>query len=529
MSGRHSARLIEVVRGLADKVRRYREQYRERGLGEENTKASLIDPLLEALGWDIRDPDEVSHEFRPSPKDNPVDYCLRLQRDTRLLIEAKGLGEDMRDRRWIAQTLGYATMAGAKWCVLTDGDEYLIYNATEAVEADLKLFRRIKLSEGRDDEAANVLGLISRDSVEKDILSSLWKSHFVDRRVKSTLRELVDTTDRKLVLLIRRRTADLSPKDIVASLRRLDIRIEAPESPYEPRNPPKPTPQIRKASGKRIEGGIALADLIAAGILSSPLRLFRKYKGQLVEAGVLSDGAVEFQGQRYQTSSAAAEAARKSITGKRLNTNGWTFWQYQSADGKTLTLADARKRFAKSGSKFVEGRAEGAMRRHGPTGSEGQPERRRLRLKFWQGLLSRPQVKGTRHADLSPGEYGWIGAGSGVRGLQFVFAVKQEEGRVELWIDRGAGKTAENKRIFDWLEKRKQEIERAFGGELSWERLEGKQGCRIAHTTTVGGYRSDESKWAAIQDAMIDAMTRLEYALNPHMAGLKAELASEGA
>jgi hypothetical protein len=362
--------------------------------------------------------------------------------------------------------------------------------------------------------------------VEKDVLSSLWKSHFVDRRVKGTLRELVDTTDRKLVLLIRRRTADLSPKDIVASLRRLDIRIEAPESPYEPRNPPKPTPSIRKGNGKRIEGGIALADLIRAGILSSPLRLFRKYKGQLVEASVLSDGAVEFQGQSYRTSSAAAEAARKSITGKRLNTNGWTFWQYQSADGKTLTLADARKRFAKSGSKFVEGRAEGALRRHGRTSSEDQPERRRLRLKFWQGLLGRPGVRGTRHADLSPGDSGWIAAGSGVRGLPFVYVIKQEEGRVELFIDRGAGKAAENKRIFDWLEQRKEEIERAFGAKLSWERLEGKQSCRISYTATGGGYRSDESKWPGILDAMIDAMVRLEKALTPRLAELKTELAS---
>jgi hypothetical protein len=54
-----------------------------------------------------------------------------------------------------------------------------------------------------------------------------------------------------------------------------------------------------------------------------------------------------------------------------------------------------------------------------------------------------------------------------------------------------------------------------FGGKLSWERLEGKQGCRIAYITT-GGYKSDESKWPAIQDAMIDAMIRLEKALAPY-------------
>ena len=74
----------------------------------------------------------------------------------------------------------------------------------------------------------------------------------------------------------------------------------------------------------------------------------------------------------------------------------------------------------------------------------------------------------------------WGRLRSGVRGLPFVYTVKQQEGRVELWIDRGAGKAPENKRLFDWLEKRKEEIERAFGGKLSWERLESKQSCRIA-------------------------------------------------
>ncbi len=362
MKDQQSARLIEAVRGLAEKARSYREQYRERGLGEANTKASLIEPILEALGWNIRDVDEVYREFRPNPKDNPVDYCLRLQRDTRLLIEAKGLGEDMRDRRWIAQTLGYATMAGAKWCVLTDGDEYLIYNATEAVDADAKLFCRIKLSDGQEEEAVSVLALISRGNVEKDVLSSLWKSHFVDRRVKAILRELVDTADRKLVLLIRRRTGDLLPKEIVASLRRLDIRIEAPESPYElgkgqdrtPRGPQVNKPgrqksrqgQPRRTGEGKGRGGITLADLIAAGILTPPLKLFRKYKGKRLEATLLAGGAVEFQGQRYNTCSGAPEAARATVSGQRMNTNGWVFWQYEGAGGKKLTLRDARRQVA---------------------------------------------------------------------------------------------------------------------------------------------------------------------------------------
>jgi predicted type IV restriction endonuclease len=164
---------------------------------------------------------------------------------------------------------------------------------------------------------------------------------------------------------------------------------------------------------------------------------------------------------------------------------------------------------------------------------EDQPaekaERYGLRKRFWEGLLSRPDVKSTRHADLSPVDSGWIAAGSGLRGMPLVYVVKQEEGRVELFIDRGAGKTVENKRIFDWLEKRREQIERAFGEKLSWERLEGKQGCRIAYSTTGGGYRSDESQWPRVHDAMIEAMVRLEKALTPHLAELKKEFVSEDA
>jgi hypothetical protein len=64
---------------------------------------------------------------------------------------------------------------------------------------------------------------------------------------------------------------------------------------------------------------------------------------------------------------------------------------------------------------------------------------------------------------------------------------------------------------------------------LSWQRLDAKRSCRIAYTITLGGWRSEESKWPEIQDAMIDGMVRLEKALKPQIANLKMEFVSEGA
>jgi hypothetical protein len=61
---------------------------------------------------------------------------------------------------------------------------------------------------------------------------------------------------------------------------------------------------------------------------------------------------------------------------------------------------------------------------------------------------------------------------------------------------------------------------KTFGGELSWQRLGDKQVCRIAHTMTIGGYKSEESKWTVIQDAMIEAMLWLHNTLSPQLERL---------
>jgi len=101
----------------------------------------------------------------------------------------------------------------------------------------------------------------------------------------------------------------------------------------------------KKQKTAKASYAVSLAEIIGASILSPPVKLFRKYKGKMMEATLLPDGGVEFQKTRYNTCSTAAETARSTITGRRMNTNGWSFWQYTGAGDKTLTLADARNQF----------------------------------------------------------------------------------------------------------------------------------------------------------------------------------------
>src|SRR5918998_5131173 len=142
---------------LADTLPRLRKriqriQGRQESIGEQNTKAALIDPLLSALGWNMEDIDEVSREYRRKAQDNPVDYALFMLRSPRLFVEAKGLEKDLSDRKWISQVLGYATVVGVEWCVLTNGDEYRLYNAHAPVDVEQKLFRVVRISEPDQEE-----------------------------------------------------------------------------------------------------------------------------------------------------------------------------------------------------------------------------------------------------------------------------------------------------------------------------------------------------------------------------------------
>ncbi len=148
-------------------------------------------------------------------------------------------------------------------------------------------------------------------------------------------------------------------------------------------------------------------------------------------------------------------------------------------------------------------------------------ERYGIRKRWWSTLIERSAKVNKLHAHITPGEYSWIGASSGVRGLNFNYVVTQDECAAELYIDRGKDADAENKAIFDQLHGRKDVIESNFGQPLSWERLEGKRACRIRHTQTSGGYRTPEEYWPSVQDGIIKSMDHLEKALSPHLKQLK--------
>jgi hypothetical protein len=145
-----------------------------------------------------------------------------------------------------------------------------------------------------------------------------------------------------------------------------------------------------------------------------------------------------------------------------------------------------------------------------------------IRRQWWERLVSHPDAK--LHKHITPGQYSWIGVSAGIRGLNFNYAITQDECGAELYIDRGKDGEQENKSIFDQLQAHQAEIDaevkKAVGKAPKWERLDGKRACRI-RIAMAGGYKSPEEEWDAIQTPVIKAMNALDQVLKPYLKKLK--------
>jgi predicted type IV restriction endonuclease len=359
----------DALAGTLDVVRKRVLQLRERKeiIGEENTKAALIEPVFSALGWNLQEMDEVRREYRRKPQDNPVDYALFLNRTECLFVEAKSLEKDLRDHKWVMQNLTYATGAGVQWCVLTNGDEYRIYNAHAPVAAEERLFRSVRISETESKFLADTLLLLSKEMMRGTLLDDLWKAHFVDRNVRAALDSLLADQDAGLARLIQKRAAALTPADIHASLKRAKVSIDFPAPSASP-VPVVPGPVAGKQedAASRHEAGkkawetmklmadATLDNLIATGLVRPPLEVERDYKGVHVTAVIEQNGKVVFAGEAYDSLSTAGGMARKQVVGAPPDrpypqTNGWQFWQYRDENGELHAVEQLRKRYLERG------------------------------------------------------------------------------------------------------------------------------------------------------------------------------------
>lgn len=245
--------IISFIEELCLKLDRHRKE----GLKEYPTRTIFIDPALQALGWDVRDPDEVQLEY-PTIDGKSVDYALKINRKPVLFIEAKPLNDSLTDVKSITQVVGYAANAGVEWCILTNGITYKVYRSTEKAEAPDKLLFEISIdsNESKDrpvQQVAEQFNRFSRDAMARGVLDEIGEQVFTTGKVRKALDKIFLSPPANMIKIVRLAIPDKSikPIQIKEALKRLWTPSSEVEIPSKyPVNEEIGKPELKRRRGK---------------------------------------------------------------------------------------------------------------------------------------------------------------------------------------------------------------------------------------------------------------------------------------
>lgn len=152
------------------------------------------------------------------------------------------------------------------------------------------------------------------------------------------------------------------------------------------------------------------------------------------------------------------------------------------------------------------------------TSERGQATRHLLRTEFWHAALEALRAaKITLYANVSPGRDHWLSAGSGMSGVHYSIVFNRDGARVEFALDTSSKEV--NKILFDHLFVRREQLDAAFGEQLTWRRMDDKKVSLIACAEPFDGH--NRSAWPAMIDWLVARVRRMEAVFDKEVPGLR--------
>ena len=205
-------------------------------ISEADTRAVFIEPLLHALGYEGLG--DIQREYTVKASGERIDYVLKINGRPTLAVEAKSLLTELVDKH-AAQLVQYAAVEGIEWCLLTNGRELRVYNATLGGDLSAKHVADLDLLEPEQDETVDVLSLLSKEGLDHpDRLQDWMKRTIVDRALRMFLLNPGAAIVQELALKVGSATGfDVTPEDVS----RWSARVLAPApTPVPATSDPRP-------------------------------------------------------------------------------------------------------------------------------------------------------------------------------------------------------------------------------------------------------------------------------------------------
>ena len=172
---------------------------------EEQTIRSLIDPVLNALGWRVNEVNRVRQQY-PVGR-GKVDMALMRDNKPVVLVEAKALGKSL-DDAVTDQVSQYCYREGAQTALLTNGTEWRVYRPLlMKLTFEQRMLFCLRLDQQDAVDVAAKLSLLHHDKIEqlpkedlRILLDAYWDSYGKEELLNAfsgTLREyLVKWSDK---------------------------------------------------------------------------------------------------------------------------------------------------------------------------------------------------------------------------------------------------------------------------------------------------------------------------------------------
>lgn len=173
----------DALQQIADRIRKTRENIKT----EEATKNAFIMPFINALGYDVFNPEEVVPEMDCdlTKSGDKLDYAIFVNGKPTILIECKHCNSNLDLHS--TQLAKYYAASSAKFGVLTNGIEYRFY-------ADLNKTNIM------DEEPFLAVNILELDKEDVEQIKKFHKSYFNEETILSTAQELKYMTSVKALI-----------------------------------------------------------------------------------------------------------------------------------------------------------------------------------------------------------------------------------------------------------------------------------------------------------------------------------------
>ncbi len=199
---------------LTAEIERIRSDPSISTLDEASVKQGVILRILNILGWDTFDIEEVKPEH-PVPGGN-VDYSLRLDGDNIVFVEVKRPRENLNVHQ--EQLLRYAFAQGVPIAVLTNGLDWWFYRPSGGGIWEERRFSVVELRNPDVSQTVDsLIDFMARDNVRsgfavgyaESLLDRLWQDKKIEEALPKVWAQIITDPDDQLLALLNQKVMEL--------------------------------------------------------------------------------------------------------------------------------------------------------------------------------------------------------------------------------------------------------------------------------------------------------------------------------